>query len=69
MKSKIFKFVRKVLSELSGAVVIIAVVIGIFIAIFANDGIMSLIAPVLVFVAGVFFYWLSWLISAKEDRK
>jgi len=57
-----------VLSEISGALVISGVVIGIFIAIFANEGAMRIIAPILVFVVGVGLYWLAWIISAKEDR-
>lgn len=69
MQSKIFRLCRKVISELSGAAVISAVVIGIFIAIFANEGIMRIIAPVLVFIAGLALYWLAWMISSKQDRK
>lgn len=69
MQSRIFRLIRKVVSELSGAVIISAVVIGIFIAIFANEGIMRVIAPVLVFIAGLVLYWLAWMISSKEDRK
>lgn len=69
MQSRIFRLIRKVISEISGAVVISAVIIGIFIAIFANEGIMRVIAPVLVFIAGLIVYWLAWMISSKEDRR
>lgn len=69
MQSKIFRLIRKVISELSGAVIISAVVIGVFIAIFANEGIMRIIAPLLVFIAGLVLYWLAWMISSKDDRK
>ena len=68
MQSNIFRLIRKVISELSGAFIISAVVIGIFIAIFANEGIMRLIAPLLVFIAGLVLYWLAWMIASKEDR-
>lgn len=69
MQSKIYRLIRKVISELSGAVIISAVVIGVFIAIFANEGIMRIIAPLLVFIAGLVLYWLAWMISSKDDRK
>ncbi|TPE16641.1 hypothetical protein FJP62_07640 [Pantoea vagans] len=69
MQSRIFRVIRKVISELSGAVVISAVVPGMFIAIFANEGIMRVLAPLLVFLAGVVLYGLAWMISSKEDRK
>ncbi|GAL60138.1 hypothetical protein EV102420_30_00250 [Pseudescherichia vulneris NBRC 102420] len=69
MQSRIFRLIRKVISEISGAVVISAVIIGVFIAIFANEGIMRVIAPVLVVIAGLVVYWLAWLISSKEDRR
>ncbi len=69
MQSRIFRIIRKVISEISGAVVISAVIIGIFIAIFANEGFMRVIAPVLVFIAGLVVYWLAWMISSKEDRR
>jgi len=69
VQSKIFRLIRKVISELSGAVIISAVVIGVFIAIFANEGIMRIIAPLLVFIAGLVLYWLAWMISSKDDRK
>lgn len=69
MQSRIFRVIRKVISELSGAVVISAVVLGMFITIFANEGIMRVLAPLLVFLAGLVFYGLAWMISSKEDRK
>lgn len=68
MKSKIFRLIRKVLSEISGALVISALVIAIFIAIFANEGIMRIVAPVIVFAVGLLLYWLSSLIADKNDR-
>ncbi|QHA88766.1 hypothetical protein [Serratia rhizosphaerae] len=68
MKSKIFRLIRKVLSEISGALVISALVIAIFIAIFANEGIMRIVAPVIVFAVGLLLYWLSSLIADKKDR-
>lgn len=46
-----------------------AVVPGMFIAIFANEGIMRVLAPLLVFLAGLVLYGLAWMISSKEDRK
>lgn len=68
MKSKIFRLIRKVLSEISGALVISALVIAIFIAIFANEGIMRIVAPVIVFAVGLLLYCLSSLIADKKDR-
>lgn len=59
MQSRIFRVIRKVISELSGAVVISAVVPGMFIAIFANEGIMRVLAPLLVFLAGLVLYGLA----------
>ncbi|MEB6335362.1 hypothetical protein ACWA06_05110 [Serratia rhizosphaerae] len=45
-----------------------ALVIAIFIAIFANEGIMRIVAPVIVFAVGLLLYWLSSLIADKKDR-
>ncbi len=69
MKSTIFRIARKILSEVSGALVITFIVVGVFIAYFANDGAMRFIAPLAIFFIGALLYWLSWLLASKQDRK
>ncbi|KAA8726602.1 hypothetical protein F4W05_17165 [Ewingella americana] len=69
MLSKIIRLVRKLIAEVSGGLVLMAVVIGIFLAATLNEGAMRIIAPLLVLIAGLVVYGLTYLIAAKADRR
>jgi len=69
MLSKIIRLVRKLIAEVSGGLVLMAVVIGVFLAATLNEGAMRIIAPLLVLIAGLVVYGLTYLIASKADRR
>ena len=69
MLSKIIRLVRKLIAQVSGGLVLMAVVIGVFLAATLNEGAMRIIAPLLVLIAGLVVYGLTYLIASKADRR
>ncbi|HBV40081.1 MAG TPA: hypothetical protein DEF05_10465 [Erwinia sp.] len=69
MLSKIIRLVRKLIAEVSGGLVLMAVVTGIFLAATLNEGAMRIIGPLLVLIAGLVVYGLTYLIAEKADRR
>ncbi|QGF28364.1 hypothetical protein EE896_16690 [Pantoea eucalypti] len=69
MLSKIIRLLRKLIAEVSGSLVLMAMVVGIFLAATLNEGAMRIIVPLLVLVAGLVVYGLTWLIAEKPDRR
>lgn len=69
MLSKIIRLLRKLIPEVSGGLVLMTMVVGIFLAATLNEGAMRIIAPLLVFVAGIVVYGLTCLIADKPDRR
>jgi glycerol uptake facilitator-like aquaporin len=69
MLSKLIKLLRKLIAEVSGGLVLMAMVVGIFLAATLNEGAMRIIAPLLVLVVGLVVYGLTWLIAEKPDRR
>ncbi|AMG57375.1 hypothetical protein [Pantoea vagans] len=69
MLSKLIRLLRKLIAEVSGGLVLMAMVVGIFLAATLNEGAMRIIAPLLVLVVGLVFYGLTWLIAEKPDRR
>lgn len=69
MLSIICRFLRKLLSELSGALITTVMVFGVFLGIFLNVGILRVAIPVMVVLIGIGFYVLSWFIADKRDRR
>jgi len=69
MLSKIIRLVRKLIAVVSGGLVLMAVVIGVFLAATLNEGAMRIIAPLLVLIAGLVVYGLTYLIASKSDRR
>lgn len=68
MLSKLIRLLRKLIAEVSGGLVLMAMVVGIFLAATLNEGAMRIIAPLLV-VVGLVVYGLTWLIAEKPDRR
>ncbi|WP_089529136.1 hypothetical protein [Pantoea ananatis] len=69
MLSKIIRLLRKFIAEVSGGLVLMVMVVGIFLAATLNEGAMRIIAPLLVLVAGIVVYGLTYLIAEKPDRR
>ncbi|PQK83702.1 hypothetical protein [Pantoea ananatis] len=69
MLSKIIRLLRKLIAEVSGGLVLMAMVVGIFLAATLNEGAMRIIAPLLVLVGGLIVYGLTYLIAEKPDRR
>ena len=69
MLSKIIRLLRKLIAEVSGGLVLMVMVVGIFLAATLNEGAMRIIAPLLVLVAGLVVYGLTYLIAEKKDRR
>ncbi|MDJ0088507.1 hypothetical protein [Pantoea allii] len=69
MLSKIIRLIRKLIAEVSGGLVLMAMVVGIFLAVTLNEGAMRIIAPLLVLVGGLVVYGLTYLIAEKPDRR
>ncbi|MGC0971097.1 hypothetical protein WKH29_07395 [Pantoea agglomerans] len=69
MLSKLIRLLRKLIAEVSGGLVLMAMVAGIFLAATLNEGAMRIIAPLLVLVVGLVVYGLTWLIAEKPDRR
>jgi len=69
MLSKLIRLLRKLIAEVSGGLVLMAMVVGIFLAATLNEGAMRIIAPLLVLVVGLGVYGLTWLIAEKPDRR
>lgn len=69
MLSKIIRLVRKLIAEVSGGLVLMAMVVGIFLAATLNEGTMRFIGPLLVLVVGLIVYGLTYLIAEKPDRR
>lgn len=69
MLSKIIRLARKLIAEISGGLVLMAVVIGIFLAATLSEGAMRVINPLLVLIAGLVVYGLTYLIAEKADRR
>ena len=69
MLSKIIRLLRKLIAEVSGGLVLMAMVVGIFLAATLNEGAMRIIGPLLVLVAGLVVYGLTYLIAEKPDRR
>ncbi|MEN4587386.1 hypothetical protein [Pantoea agglomerans] len=69
MLSKLIRLLRKLIAEVSGGLVLMAMVVGIFLAATLNEGAMRIIAPLLVLVVGLVVYGLTWLIAEKPYRR
>lgn len=69
MLSKIIRRLRKLIAEVSGGLVLIAMVVGIFLTATLNEGAMRIIGPLLVLIAGLVVYGLTYLIADKTDRR
>lgn len=69
MLSKLIRLLRKLIAEVSGGLVLMAMVVGIFLVATLNEGAMRIIAPLLVLVVGLVVYGLTWLIAEKPDRR
>lgn len=69
MLSKFIRLLRKLIAEVSGGLVLMAMVVGIFLAATLNEGAMRIIVPLLVLVVGLVVYGLTWLIAEKPDRR
>lgn len=69
MLSKLIRLLRKLIAEVSGGLVLMAMVVGIFLAATLNEGAMRIIAPLLVLIVGLVVYGLTWLIAEKPDRR
>jgi len=69
MLSKIIRLIRKLIAEVSGGLVLMAMVVGIFLAATLNEGAMRIIGPLLVLLAGLIVYGLTHLIAEKPDRR
>lgn len=69
MLSKLIRLLRKLIAEVSGGLVLMSMVVGIFLAATLNEGAMRIIAPLLVLVVGLVVYGLTWLIAEKPDRR
>jgi glycerol uptake facilitator-like aquaporin len=69
MLSKLIRLLRKLIAEVSGGLVLMAMVVGIFLAATLNEGAMRIIAPLLVLVVGLVVYGLTCLIAEKPDRR
>ncbi|MGG6107081.1 hypothetical protein [Pantoea allii] len=69
MLSKIIRLIRKLIAEVSGGLVLMAMVVGIFLAATLNEGAMRIIAPLLILVGGLVVYGLTYLIAEKPDRR
>lgn len=69
MLSKIFRIIRRVIAEVSGALVLSVAVLGMFMTGFLSEGVMRVVWPTIIFIAALALYGLTWLISDKKDRK
>lgn len=69
MLAKIIRLIRKLIAEVSGGLVLMAIVIGLFLTATLNEGAMRFIGPLLVLVAGLVIYGLTYLIADKSDRR
>lgn len=69
MPSKIIRLLRKLIAEVSGGLVLMAMVMGIFLTAPLNEGIMRVIWPLFVLIVGLVFYGLTYLIAEKKDRR
>jgi len=68
MLSKTIKLLRKLIAEVSGGFVLMAMVVGIFLAATLNEGAMRIIGPLLILIVGLGVYGLTYLIADKTDR-
>lgn len=68
MLSKTIKLLRKLIAEVSGGFVLMAMVVGIFLAATLNEGAMRIIGPLLILIVGLIVYGLTYLIADKTDR-
>ncbi|WP_337020836.1 hypothetical protein [Pantoea anthophila] len=69
MLSKIIRLIRKLIAGVSGGLVLMVIVIGIFLTATLNEGAMRIVGPLLVLVAGLVIYGLTYLIADKSDRR
>lgn len=69
MLSKIIRMIRKLIAEVSGGFVLMAMVVGIFLAATLNEGAMRIIVPLLLLIVGLVVYGLTSLIADKNDRR
>lgn len=69
MLSKTIRLIRKLIAEVSGGLVLMAIVIGIFLTATLNEGAMRIVGPLLVLIAGLVIYGLTYLIADKSDRR
>ncbi|TKK18201.1 hypothetical protein PagCFBP13532_04665 [Pantoea agglomerans] len=68
MLSKTIRLLRKLIAEVSGGFVLMAMVVGIFLAATLNEGAMRIIGPLLILIVGLVVYGLTYLIADKTDR-
>lgn len=68
MLSKTIRLLRKLIAEVSGGFVLMAMVVGIFLAVTVNEGAMRIIGPLLILIVGLIVYGLTYLIADKTDR-
>ncbi|AYP25447.1 glycerol uptake facilitator-like aquaporin [Pantoea agglomerans] len=68
MLSKTIRLLRQLIAEVSGGFVLMAMVVGIFLAATLNEGAMRIIGPLLILIVGLVVYGLTYLIADKTDR-
>jgi glycerol uptake facilitator-like aquaporin len=68
MLSETIRLLRKLIAEVSGGFVLMAMVVGIFLAATLNEGAMRIIGPLLILIVGLVVYGLTYLIADKTDR-
>lgn len=68
MLSKTIRLLRKLIAEVSGGFVLMAMVVGIFLAATLNEGAMRIIGPLLILIVGLVVCGLTYLIADKTDR-
>lgn len=68
MLSKTIRLLRQLIAEVSGGFVLMAMVVGIFLAATLNEGAMRIIGPLLILIVGLVVYGLTYLITDKTDR-
>jgi len=56
MLSKTIRLLRKLIAEVSGGFVLMAMVVGIFLAATLNEGAMRIIGPLLILIVGLVVY-------------
>lgn len=68
MRSIVFRFIRKAVAEIGGALTIFITMLAMYPAFFLSTGLMRVIMPVLVSLLGLAVYFGCYFIAHKKDR-